>query len=164
MIKWILNIIVNYYPGLYQSHCQATSIQISVLTSSTHRISSTAKSKPTTPIVYAKCELDSHADTTVAGSNCVVLSYTGKECDVTPYRDDYQPVQNIPIVSAATAWQSPTTGQTYILVFNEALWWVTPCHPLSSIQISSVILGLRSKTIQCLPYLCPSLQKIVISV
>lgn len=31
-------------------------------------------------------------------------------------------IQNVPIVHAATAWQSPITGQTYILVLNEALW------------------------------------------
>ena len=71
---------------------------------------------------YGKCELDSHADTTVAGSNCTVLHYTGKECDVSPFRDDFEPIKNVPIVTAATAWQSPSSGQTYILVFNEALW------------------------------------------
>ena len=97
--------------------------KITLLTSSSHRISSAARSQiKTAKITYAKCELDSHADTTVAGSNCVVLHYTDKECDVTPYRDDYQPVSNIPIVTAATAQQSPSTGQIYILVFNEALW------------------------------------------
>jgi len=58
----------------------------------------------------------------VAGSNCVILQHTGKECDVSPYRDDYEAISNIPIVHAATAWQSKQTGQTYILVFHEALW------------------------------------------
>ena len=72
--------------------------------------------------MHGRCELDSHADTIVAGSNCIVLHYTGKECDVSPYRDDYEAVQNVPIVNAATAWQSPISGQTYILVLNEALW------------------------------------------
>ena len=73
-------------------------------------------------ISYGKCELDSHADTIVAGSNCIILNYAGKVCDVSPYRDDYTPVTNVPIVNAATAWQSSHTGQTYILVFNESLW------------------------------------------
>ena len=71
---------------------------------------------------YGKCELDSHADSIVAGSNCIILNYTGKECDVSPYRDDYNAITNVPIVTAATAWQSPHTGQCYILVFNEAIW------------------------------------------
>ena len=67
--------------------------------------------------------MDSHADTIVAGANCTILNYTGKVCDVLPYRDDYTPVSNVPIIKAATgAWQSPHTSETYILVFNEALW------------------------------------------
>ena len=72
--------------------------------------------------IYGHIELDSHADTTVAGSNCVLLAYTGRECDVTPYDSSYEPARGIPIVHAATAWQSQHTGQTYILVFNESLW------------------------------------------
>ena len=70
---------------------------------------------------FGRCELDSHANTIVAGSNCVILQYTRKECNVKPYGDDYESVSNIPIVHAATAWQSTHTEQTYILVFNEAL-------------------------------------------
>ena len=50
------------------------------------------------------------------------MHYTNKECDVSPYRDDYAPVRNVPIVQAATAYTSPYTSQTYILIFNEALW------------------------------------------
>ena len=72
--------------------------------------------------ITSKSELDSHADTHVAGSNCRVLSYTGKECDVSPYRDDYKSISNIPIVTAATAWQSQSTGQVYIIVLDESLW------------------------------------------
>jgi len=73
-------------------------------------------------VVHGKCELDSHADTIVAGSNCIFLNYTGQVCDVSPYRDDYAPVSDVPIVKAATTWQSSRAGQTYILIFNEALW------------------------------------------
>ena len=84
---------------------------------------STAKNnKIKDSIVHGKCELDSHADTIVAGSNCILINYTGQVCDVSPYSDDYAPVSDVPIVKAATAWQSPHTGQTYILIFNEALW------------------------------------------
>ena len=101
-----------------------TSRRICRFSSSARRISSSTSGRPRTidGRTYGKCELDSHADTIVAGGNCVVLQYTGKECDVAPYRDDYDSVRNIPIVHAATGWQSPITGQTYILVLNEALW------------------------------------------
>ena len=88
----------------------------------TSAASTAKKKKNKDSIVYGKCELDSHADTIVAGSNCIVLNYTGQVCDVSPYSDEYAPVSDVPIVKAATAWQSPHTGQTYILIFNEALW------------------------------------------
>ena len=58
--------------------------------------------KSLTEKTYGRCELDTRADTTVAESNCVVLQYTGKEFDVTMYSDSYEPIQNIPIVHAAT--------------------------------------------------------------
>ena len=71
---------------------------------------------------FGRCDLDSHTDTIVAGSNFVILRYTGKECNINPYRDDYESVSNIPILHAAMVWQSTHTGQTYILVFNDSLW------------------------------------------
>jgi hypothetical protein len=72
---------------------------------------------------YGSVELDTHADTCVAGKNFIVLSFTGRECDVYPYSQQYEAVRNIPIVSAATAIQHPNSGETLILVFNEVLWY-----------------------------------------
>ena len=71
---------------------------------------------------YTRMQLDSHADTVVLGRNCVILAYTGRECDVSPYSDTYEAIQGVPIVSAATAWTCQSTGETHILVFHEALW------------------------------------------
>ena len=56
-------------------------------------------------ITYAKTEIDFHADSTVAESNCCIMHYTNSGCDVSPYRDDYAPINNVPIVQAATAYQ-----------------------------------------------------------
>ena len=50
------------------------------------------------------------------------MHYTNRECDVSPYHDDHAPTKNVPIVQAATAYQSEYTGIIYILIFNEALW------------------------------------------
>ena len=71
----------------------------------------------------ARCELDSHADTCVAGPNFHVDEYTGEHCDVTPYSTDYQPLKDIPIVNASTAFTDPHTGDTVILRFNQVLWY-----------------------------------------
>ena len=102
---------------------ETNTFSIRTIASSTRRYIKSSKAKNTTAIFkYGRCELDSHADSIVAGGNCVILSYTGKVCDVAPYRDDYDTIDNVPIVNAATAWQSPNSGQIYILIFNEAIW------------------------------------------
>ena len=80
----------------------------------------TATSDPGT---VARCELDTHADTCVAGPNFQLDEYTGEHCDVTPYSSDYEPLKNIPIVNASTAFTDPTTGETIILRFNQVLWY-----------------------------------------
>ena len=38
------------------------------------------------------------------------------------FSDDCTVIKNVPLARVATAWQSPDTAQTYILVINEALW------------------------------------------
>ena len=73
------------------------------------------------PGYEGRCELDSHADTFVAGRNCTLLHYTERVCDVMPYSDEYEAKSNVPIAQVATGYTS-SNGQRYILVFNEALW------------------------------------------
>ena len=55
-------------------------------------------------IIHGRCEIDNHVDTCVTGSNWTILQYIGKVCDVSPYRDDYKSIKNVPIVNAAPAW------------------------------------------------------------
>ena len=57
----------------------------------------------------------------MAGKNCILLSYTGKECSVVPYQDGYESTDNVPIANVATSWQSPENGDIYIFIFHEAL-------------------------------------------
>ena len=83
------------------------------------------KSKPgvnTSLPSHGRIELDSHADTVVLGSNCVVLHHTGKVCEVSPYTDEYDAITDVPVVRGATLWTDQHTNNEYILVFNEALW------------------------------------------
>ena len=73
--------------------------------------------------MHGHIELNTHADTTVLGSTyCVILSYTGKECEVSPYSSEYEAVRNIPVVTGATAWTNTTDGTAYLLIFHESLW------------------------------------------
>ena len=61
-------------------------------------------------VCYGRMELDSHADTTVLGRNCIVLQYTGRECDVSPYTDSYEAIKGVPIIQGATAWTDEASG------------------------------------------------------
>ena len=71
----------------------------------------------------AHCELDSHANTCVAGPNFQIDEYTGEHCNVTPYSTDYQPLKDIPIVNASTAYTDPDSGETSFLQLNQVLWY-----------------------------------------
>jgi uncharacterized membrane protein YgcG len=84
-----------------------------------------SRSVPPQPGVAAANECDSNADTCCAGTNFVVMQYTSRFADVYPYDSSYQPIKDVPIVSAATAWTNPETDQTFILVFNETLYYGT---------------------------------------
>ena len=64
-------------------------------------------------VQYGRMELDSHAGTIVLGSNALILQYTSRECDVSPYSDSYEPIRNVPIVKGATAVTSKMTGETF---------------------------------------------------
>ena len=74
------------------------------------------------PPLEGRIELDSHADTIVLGTNCVILSYTGQSCEVMPYSDTYDAITDVPVITGATLWTSPHDGDKYILIFNKALW------------------------------------------
>ena len=76
-----------------------------------------------------RTELDSHADTTVPGRNCMVMNYTERSCDVATFSDTYEPMTKIPIITAGTGFTS-TTRRQYILVFNEALYIKDMDHTL----------------------------------
>jgi hypothetical protein len=70
-----------------------------------------------------KCELDTHAENCVAGSNFLVCEFDGITCEVTPFTNQYQLMKDSPIVSAATAWMDNDTGEMIILYFNQVLWY-----------------------------------------
>ena len=108
---------------MYCSHAKRRYISAHV--SSTRRTSNRLISRvqnDSLSINYGRTELDTHADTIVLGSNCVVLNYTGRVCDVSPYTDTYKSITDVPIVTGATAWTCRHTGETFILVFHESLW------------------------------------------
>ena len=74
------------------------------------------------PNTYGMNEVDTNADTCCLGTNFIPLYYTNRSADVYPYHDAYEPLENVPIVSGATAVDHED-GSTYIIVINEALYY-----------------------------------------
>ena len=72
--------------------------------------------------VLYRTEMDSHADTCVAGAMYLLIRDEGKTVSVFSYNDEYKPV-TVTIGTAATLWEDPTSGQPYILVINQALFF-----------------------------------------
>jgi hypothetical protein len=48
-------------------------------------------------------ELDSHADTCVAGANTRVMDYTDTKVSVSPFSDSYEAIKDVPIAMVAMA-------------------------------------------------------------
>jgi hypothetical protein len=70
-----------------------------------------------------KNESDLNADTCCLGCNFAILNYTNRQADFYTYDSNYTPVNNVPIVSGATAWTHPSTHKTVLLVLNESLYF-----------------------------------------
>ena len=71
----------------------------------------------------ARCELDTRADTTCAGINFRPLYFTGQTCEAHGFHNDLSPISDVPIATVATAWSNTHTGDSFILIFNKALYF-----------------------------------------
>ena len=49
------------------------------------------------------------------------MHFMGKECDVAPYTDTYETIKAVPIVQVDTVYNNTETGETTILILNEAI-------------------------------------------
>jgi hypothetical protein len=54
----------------------------------------------------SKMEADTHADTRVAGKNCVAMNFTERSCGVQPHSDECEPTPDVPAVTAAKGFTS----------------------------------------------------------
>ena len=66
----------------------------------------------TNTIKHGKIELETHADMIVFGQSFILLSETGRKFDVSPYTDEYEEIQNVPIVLAAKTSTSLELAET----------------------------------------------------
>ena len=99
--------------------------RLNAVLSSVRRSKPSQNSRNTPREILSSCraELDSHADTCAVGDTAYILEYTDRVVDVAPFSDEYQQMEEIPIVKAAFAYDDPNTGETLILIFGQALYF-----------------------------------------
>ena len=66
--------------------------------------------------------MDSNSDTCTFGKGAWIVHDTGRTVSVDPFLESLGSVRKVKIITAAVAYDDPTTYQTYILFFNEALY------------------------------------------
>ena len=70
-----------------------------------------------------RIELDTRADTCVAGKNFRLVEATGEKVDVSPFSDEYEAIGDVPIGTVETAYTCPETGETVLLVGHQHLYF-----------------------------------------
>jgi hypothetical protein len=53
----------------------------------------------------------------------IVLELTGEKVNVFPFSEQLSAVKNIPIATVATIWEEPQTGELWLLIIHEALYF-----------------------------------------
>jgi hypothetical protein len=53
------------------------------------------------------------------------MELTGEVCNVTPFLESYQPIQEIPVARCCTVWTDQNTSIEYLLVADQMLWFGT---------------------------------------
>ena len=76
-------------------------------------------------IKHGRIELGTHTDTIVFRQIFILLSDTGRKCDVLTYTNEYEAIKDAPIILAATAWTSLELAETLIIILREGLWMNT---------------------------------------
>lgn len=78
-------------------------------------------------------------DTCVTGPNCTVVEHTNQIVSVSGFSHEYEAIHDVPIVTAATAFDDPVTGNITILIIGQALYLSdkVSCTLLSPNQLRS---------------------------
>lgn len=74
-------------------------------------------------ILQCRVELDSHADTCGVNHVARIIEFHGQVAQVSGFAESMEPMKDIPIVKAALAYDIPETGETVILIINQALYF-----------------------------------------
>ena len=110
-------------------------------------------SASSTSAFTSKTELDSHAEPPVVGKNAMILYKTEMKSTVTPLSDDFGVMPEVPVVHAAVACDFPITGNSTILIINNALY----IREMENNLLLSIMMRLNGLLVYEGPkFLCPN--------
>ena len=70
----------------------------------------------------SRTELDPHANSPLVGKNAIILYKTEMTVNVTPFSCDFGMMPEVPVVHAVVAYDCPITGNSTILIINNAMY------------------------------------------
>jgi hypothetical protein len=104
--------------------------------------------KQSSEMLECGVELDSHADTCGVNHVAKVLEIYGQVAQVPGFAESMTPLQDIPIVKAALAYDMPETGEVIVLIINQALYFG---DALSNVLLNPNQLWLNNITVDDVP-------------
>ena len=87
-----------------------------------HRLCAAVSQSHTTDPIDLTCEMDSHADTCCVGRNFVKFREPDRYITVSPFSEEYKPLERIPVTTTATVW-TDAHNNSYLLLFHESLFF-----------------------------------------
>ena len=69
------------------------------------------------------CEMDSHADTSVAGEAFILISEPTRFVTVSGYSPELKALPKVPVGSAPTTYVDVRTGKSYLLILHECVYF-----------------------------------------
>ena len=72
--------------------------------------------------VTSATELDSHANSQVVGCNAEIIEDTGKVVHVSGFTEKLGKPLTVPVVTAAVIYDCGVTGESHVLIINNALY------------------------------------------
>ena len=97
---------------------------------------------------WFRMELDSHADTCCVGNGVMIVNETHRKVNVTPFLKSLGTVKRVPIVTAAIAYDDPRSGEVFILIIHQALYFGDMSHCLlcpMQLRLNDVVINEQPK-------------------
>jgi Reverse transcriptase (RNA-dependent DNA polymerase) len=103
---------------------------------------------------WFRVDLDSHADTCCVGNGVLIVNQTERTARVSPFLKSLGSVNKVPIVTAAIAYDDPKSGEVFVLLIHQALYFEELRNCLlcpMQLRLNDVVINERPKFLTAAP-------------